>query len=62
MKKIIKQIAGKEGARPVTSILNQKFQYRPSHQTSVAETFARLRAQSVIVLPANVEPLKKARA
>lgn len=45
MKKIQRVIAGKEGNRPVSSILNNAFRYEPSHKTNVAETFARIRAE-----------------
>lgn len=42
MKSIVKKIAGKPNARPVTSILNSAFEYTPSHQTNLAEKFKRL--------------------
>lgn len=51
MKKIIKQIAGKEGARPVRSILNPAFEYTPSGSTDLKARFERMKAKdSPIVL------------
>lgn len=45
MKKIVKQIAGKEGARPATSILNPAFEYQNSTHTDLAAKFAKIRAE-----------------